>query len=95
MRMGIRFDVYEELVISYSLDRGDYEKRSRYLKSIFVDCQCRLCKLDKSESQETKLRRVQLLKTYENSIKPRLSSPNVDPSLIKELEETITKLRNL
>ena len=84
----------EELIITYSLEFSDYKERSRYLKSINIDCQCRLCKLDKSESQETKLRRAQLLETYEKSIMLRLFS-NFSSSLIKEMEKIIAELRSL
>ncbi|EXX72187.1 uncharacterized protein OCT59_028631 [Rhizophagus irregularis] len=86
----------EELIINYKDASFCYEERSSYLKSINIDCQCRICKLERSESQEIKLRMTQLLKTYDESIKPKLlKSHNVDLSLIKELEYVITELRSL
>ncbi|CAB4393344.1 unnamed protein product [Rhizophagus irregularis] len=86
----------EELIINYRDASFCYEERSSYLKSINIDCQCRICKLERSESQEIKLRMTQLLKTYDESIKPKLlKSHNVDLSLIKELEDVITELRSL
>ncbi|RIA90123.1 hypothetical protein C1645_849711 [Glomus cerebriforme] len=81
----------EELIINYRGDFGNYELRSKYLQSIDVDCQCRLCKLDRSESEKTKLRRAQLLNIYKTSIKPY----NANPFLIKELEKIIVELRSL
>ncbi|RGB38826.1 hypothetical protein C1646_755233 [Rhizophagus diaphanus] len=86
----------EELIINYRDTSFCYEERSSYLKSINIDCQCRICKLERSESQEIKLRMTQLLKTYNESIKPKLlKSHYVDPSLIKELEDIIVELRSL
>src|SRR5205814_2034719 len=77
---------------SYTLTESSYEERSRFLKSIDIDCQCRLCKLDISETQQTKLRRAQLLETYEKSIKPKILK---DATLINPLEKVITVLRSL
>src|ERR1043165_7689977 len=84
----------EELVFSYSTQYDDYEERSNYLKIADIDCQCRLCKLDGSESQRIKLKRAQLLKTYKESIKPSLSNIK-EPSRIQELKEIIDELRGL
>ena len=74
----------EELVLSYYLIH-DYEERSRSLKSVGIDCQCRLCKLDRSESQEIKLQRANILETYKKSIRSRESfiASNVDSFFIK------------
>jgi tetratricopeptide (TPR) repeat protein len=86
----------EELIINYRNVAFSYEERSRYLKSINIDCQCRMCKLERFESQEIKLRMTQLLKTYKESIKPKIKNfHNVDSFLIKELEDIIAELRNL
>ena len=62
----------DELVLSYYLIH-DYEERTRSLKSVGIVCQCRLCKLNRSESQKTKLRRTQILEHYEKSIVPKLA----------------------
>ncbi|RIA92348.1 hypothetical protein C1645_765374 [Glomus cerebriforme] len=87
----------EELIISYTGCSSNYEIRSRYLQSVGIDCQCRLCKLDKSESEKTKLRRAQLLNTYKTSIESRISNNgiNANPTIIKELEKIIAELRSL
>ncbi|CAB4389822.1 unnamed protein product [Rhizophagus irregularis] len=58
-----------------------------------IDCQCRLCKLDKSEAPKTVHRRTQLLDTVEKLIKPLSNDP--DSSLIKRLEKTIFELHDL
>ena len=71
----------EKLVFSYSNKYDDYKDRSRYLKTIGIDCQCRLCRLESSESQEIKFRRAQLLKTYKKSIKPKSQSTQYQKSL--------------
>ena len=84
----------EELIASYTAAGSSYERRSRYLKSIDIDCQCRLCKLDISESEKTKLRRAQLLETYEKSIKPRILQ-DATLTLTKALEKIITELSSL
>ncbi|POG75675.1 hypothetical protein GLOIN_2v1822741 [Rhizophagus irregularis DAOM 181602=DAOM 197198] len=87
----------EELIINYRNFAFCYEERLVYLKTMMnIDCQCRLCKLERSESQEIRLRMRELLKIYNESIKPKLlESHNVDPSLIKELEDIIAKLSSL
>ncbi|RGB42371.1 hypothetical protein C1646_635967 [Rhizophagus diaphanus] len=83
----------EELLICYRSADSSYEIRSRYLKSIGIDCQCRLCKLDKSEAPKTVHRRTQLLDTVEKLIKSL--SNDTDSSLIKRLEKTIFELHDL
>ncbi|RIA81168.1 hypothetical protein C1645_837422 [Glomus cerebriforme] len=83
----------EELIINYITD-SNYELRANHLESVEINCQCRICKLDRSESKEIKIRRAQLLSTFEKSIKPRISD-NINPSIIKGLEEIIAGLRNL
>ncbi|GBB90808.1 hypothetical protein RclHR1_01790015 [Rhizophagus clarus] len=86
----------EELIINYRNVSYSYEERSRYLKYINIDCQCRMCKLERSESQKVKLRIAQLLNIFNTSIEPKLSKlRKVDPSLIKELEDIIAELHNL
>ncbi|RGB38565.1 hypothetical protein C1646_755529 [Rhizophagus diaphanus] len=86
----------EELIINYKDANFSYEERLSYLKSINVDCQCRMCRLKRSESQEIKLRMAQLWKAYHESIKPKVSkSHSVELSHIKELEYIIAELRNL
>ncbi|RGB40629.1 hypothetical protein C1646_687308 [Rhizophagus diaphanus] len=85
----------EELIVSYRNASFSYKERSRYLKAVNIDCQCRMCKLERSESQEIKLKMAKLLKTYNESIEPKLKSRKVYPSLIKKLEDTIAELRNL
>ncbi|GBC20464.1 uncharacterized protein OCT59_023514 [Rhizophagus irregularis] len=86
----------EELVINYRDATFSYEERLSYLEYINVDCQCRMCKLERSESQEIKLRMAQLLKAYHESIYPKVSkSHSVELSHIKELENIIAELRNL
>ena len=87
----------EELVFNYyeiNHDDHDYEERTRFLQLFCIDCQCRLCKFDRSEAPAIKLRRAQILENYEKSIKPRLSLA-FDPSLTKEIEEMIAELRSL
>ncbi|GBC15388.1 uncharacterized protein OCT59_015609 [Rhizophagus irregularis] len=87
----------EELIINYrNATTFSYEERLSYLKCINIDCQCRMCKLERSESQEIKLRMAQLLKAYHESIYPKVSKPHsVEPSHIKELEYLIAELRSL
>ncbi|CAB4479491.1 unnamed protein product [Rhizophagus irregularis] len=85
----------EELIVNYRDASFSYKERSRYLKAVSIDCQCRMCKLERSESQEIKLRMAKLLTTYNESIEPKLKSRKVYPSLIKQLEDTIAELRNL
>ncbi|CAB5389568.1 unnamed protein product [Rhizophagus irregularis] len=87
----------EELIINYRNFAFCYEERLVYLKTMMnIDCQCRLCKLERSESQEIRLRMRELLKIYNESIKPKLLElHNVDPSLIKELEDIIAELSSL
>ncbi|CAB4418263.1 unnamed protein product [Rhizophagus irregularis] len=85
----------EELIVNYRDASFSYKARLRYLKAVNIDCQCRMCKLESSESQEIKLRMAQLLTTYNESIKPKTKSRKVDPSLIKKLEDIIAELRNL
>ncbi|GBB96464.1 hypothetical protein RclHR1_02760017 [Rhizophagus clarus] len=84
----------EELVISYRDANCSYEIRSRYLKSIGIDCKCRLCELEKSETPETSNRRTQLLNCFKRLIEPKILNNN-DPSLIKRLEKIISELRYL
>ncbi|RGB34432.1 hypothetical protein C1646_701948 [Rhizophagus diaphanus] len=62
----------EELIISYRSADSSEEIRLRYLKSVGIDCQCRLCKLDDSESPEVNDRRIRLINTFEKLIKPRI-----------------------
>ncbi|CAB5205689.1 unnamed protein product [Rhizophagus irregularis] len=87
----------EELIINYRNFAFCYEERLVYLKTMMnIDCQCRLCKLERSESQKIRLRMRELLKIYNESIKPKLLElHNVDPSLIKELEDIIAELSSL
>ncbi|PKY60771.1 hypothetical protein RhiirA4_519857 [Rhizophagus irregularis] len=86
----------EELIINYRDATFSYEERLSYLKYMNIDCQCRMCKLERSESQEIKLRMAQLLKAYHESIFPKVSkSHRVEPSHIKELEYIIAELRSL
>ncbi|PKK58439.1 hypothetical protein RhiirC2_796300, partial [Rhizophagus irregularis] len=87
----------EELIINYrNATTFSYEERLSYLKCINIDCQCRMCKLERSESQEIKIRMAQLLKAYHESIYPKVSKPHsVEPSHIKELEYIIAELRSL
>ncbi|PKY53179.1 hypothetical protein RhiirA4_498461 [Rhizophagus irregularis] len=43
----------EELLVNYRSSESNNEIRLMLLKSMGIDCQCRLCKLDKSETPET------------------------------------------
>ncbi|PKY58632.1 hypothetical protein RhiirA4_480714 [Rhizophagus irregularis] len=84
----------EELIISYRSADSSEEIRLRYLKSVGIDCQCRLCKLDDSESPEVNDRRIRLLNTFEKLIKPRILN-DANPSLIKRSEKIVSELHNL
>ncbi|CAB4385578.1 unnamed protein product [Rhizophagus irregularis] len=85
----------EELLLNYRRGAYDYENRSMFLKSVGIDCQCRVCKLDKSETPETAHKRAQLLNTVEKLLELVADEPEPDPSLIKKLEKTIFELHNL
>ncbi|CAG8710419.1 uncharacterized protein OCT59_027450 [Rhizophagus irregularis] len=84
----------EELIISYRSADSSEEIRLRYLKSVGIDCHCRLCKLDDSESPEVNDRRIRLLNTFEKLIKPRILNV-ANPSLIKRSEKIVSELHNL
>ncbi|EXX71855.1 hypothetical protein GLOIN_2v1818276 [Rhizophagus irregularis DAOM 181602=DAOM 197198] len=85
----------EELLVNYRSGESNNEIRLMLLKSMGIDCQCRLCKLDKSETPETTHKRAQLLNTVEKLLKLVTNEPEPEPSLIKKLEKTIFELHNL
>jgi tetratricopeptide (TPR) repeat protein len=84
----------EELMISYRSADNRWELRTRYLKSIGIDCRCRLCNLDESEDPETNFRRYKLLNTFEKLIRPRILD-DTNPSLIKRLEKILSELHSI
>ncbi|CAG8610794.1 6678_t:CDS:1, partial [Dentiscutata heterogama] len=77
----------EELVICHYDLTLPYERRARYLKSMDIDCKCRLCMLDISEGQENKFRRDKLIKDCKNLL--------TKPFNIKKFEDTVTELRSI
>ncbi|CAG8454341.1 12518_t:CDS:2 [Cetraspora pellucida] len=77
----------EELVICHYDLTLPYERRARYLKSMDIECQCRLCMLDMSEGQEIKIRRDKLI----NDFKILLANP----FKVKELASIVSELRNI
>ncbi|CAG8541913.1 4446_t:CDS:2, partial [Funneliformis caledonium] len=89
----------EELILEYCSPSRTYEKRSSKLKSYGVNCQCRLCELDRSESKQVKLRRDEISVIYENYLGPQvkstLHSPYFDPSLVNELTNLIAESHEL
>jgi tetratricopeptide (TPR) repeat protein len=88
----------EELTLTYCDPMKTFEDRTKHLNPYDINCQCRLCKLDRSDKQKTKLQRASIIETFEEFIRPRVfaaSAYNKDPSLIKELTEMIAELSDM
>ncbi|CAG8553037.1 6148_t:CDS:1 [Paraglomus brasilianum] len=88
----------EELTIQYKSPLDP--ERSKKLRLYGINCQCRLCQLESSESPAVSQRRVKLLKKFDKTILPRLkllfSGKNVsDRSLLKDLTRLTAELRGL
>ncbi|CAG8496249.1 6095_t:CDS:1 [Acaulospora morrowiae] len=84
----------EELLSSYIEPYNKYEERSERLLKVNVKCQCRLCKLDRSDSSETKTKLKNLLKTFE-AHKSQVYSDSADHLLENKLEEIVEGLCDL
>ncbi|CAB4381417.1 unnamed protein product [Rhizophagus irregularis] len=89
----------KELILNYCSPVNSYEVRSYALRLHGIkSCSCRLCNLDRSESEKVKLRRANILETYEKSLEPRMQlsfiSANYSPP-IKELTKLIDELKEL
>jgi tetratricopeptide (TPR) repeat protein len=89
----------EELTFSYVDPMLPGEKRLESLKSFGVTCQCRLCKIDRTESPQIIQKRKQLDEYFRQTIRPKasrlLKGSKADPSLIRELEKLISDLNEL
>nr|CAG8618644.1 14977_t:CDS:2 [Entrophospora candida] len=89
----------EELVLSYCNPMSSYEERSSYLKFYDINCECRLCKLERTEDYLKKQQRDNILENYEKSVRDRvvrfLEGISFDISLVKDLKNIIDKLDNL
>ncbi|CAI2178175.1 19189_t:CDS:1 [Funneliformis geosporum] len=89
----------QELNIAYCHPVSSYEIRSKHLNKYDINCQCRLCKLDRSETQKIRLRRANILEIFEKSFFPRakslLNGFKPDLSLAKEMTEKVSELSEL
>ncbi|CAG8476297.1 7751_t:CDS:1 [Ambispora leptoticha] len=86
----------EELTLPY-VDPMD-ENRTSSLASFGINCQCRLCQLERAESIETKQQRAIILKRFESNIKDKILLASKIFSVyayITELERMIEELRSL
>src|SRR6185369_15327363 len=81
-----------------------YEGRRNTLKSFDVNCQCRLCKLERSESSGIVKQRDAILERFADSIKKQIrtalgnslfNSSHTIPVLIKQLKKMINDLDGL
>ncbi|GBB95741.1 hypothetical protein RclHR1_02600010 [Rhizophagus clarus] len=85
-----------ELILNYCSPMKSYEERFYALGLHgIINCSCRLCDLDRSESNEVKLRRANILETLGPQLTSTLFNTNFNPSLINELTKLIDELKDL
>ncbi|CAG8575219.1 9439_t:CDS:1 [Ambispora leptoticha] len=85
----------EELTLFYTDPVEPFEKRTKTLQKFGINCQCRLCKLERAESNKVKQLRVKIQERFNSDITPpQFEGVSLD-SLIAELESLIEELESL
>ncbi|CAG8503146.1 14254_t:CDS:2 [Ambispora leptoticha] len=84
----------EELILSYMDPVEPFEKRTKTLQQFGINCQCRLCKLGRAESNKVKQLRVKIQERFDSDTPLQFERVLLD-SLIAELESIIEEFESL